>query len=258
MLIIGERINGLFNDVADAIKKKDKKVIQDLALKQLKAGAQMLDVNTGPSTMNPQEAMVWLVESIREVTDAALVIDSPKVTVLEAGIAAAKDKTVINSTTAQQDKLDKIVPLAVKYNSLLIGLTMNEKGIPSDMATKSELALVIIAACMEKGLPQDSLLLDPLILPVNVAQAQVKETLEAIKMIKTLSTPAPQVILGLSNVSQGTKNRSLINAVYLAMAMACGLDGAIVDPMDKEVMNIMYTAEILLNKTIYCDSYLRA
>lgn len=258
MLVIGERINGLFKDVASAIQKKDKKIIQDLAKLQVKSGAHMLDVNTGPSTMKPEQDIVWLVNVIQEITDVPLVIDSPKVAVLEAGISAAKNKTMINSTTAQKEKLDSILPLAAKYNCSVIGLTMNEKGIPSDAQAKSELALQIIAACMEQGIPQENLFLDPLILPVNVTQAQVKETLEAIKTIKTLSSPAPQVILGLSNVSQGTKNRNLINAIYLVMSMACGLDGAIMDPMDKEVMNAMFTAEILLNKTIYCDSYLKA
>lgn len=257
MIVIGERINGLFKDVAKAIQEKNKKIVQDLAQVQVKAGANMLDVNTGPSTLNPQEAIIWLVNTIQEVTDVSLVIDSPKISVLEAGLAACKRKAMINSTTAQKEKLDKILPLALKYKSSVVGLTMNEKGIPSDTSAKSELALQIIAACMEQGIPQEDLLLDPLILPVNVTQAQVKETLEAIKMIKLLSSPPPQVILGLSNVSQGTKNRGLINRIYLVMAMACGLDGAIMDPLDKELMEAMFTAEILLNKTIYCDSYLK-
>lgn len=258
MVVIGERINGLFKDVAKAIQEKNKKIIHDLALTQVKCGANMLDVNTGPATMNPQEAIIWLVNTIQEVTDTPLVIDSPKVSVLEAGLVACRKKAMINSTTAQKERLDKILPLAVKYKSSIVGLTMNEKGIPSEATAKSELALQIIAACMEQGIAQEDVFLDPLILPVNVTQAQVKETLEAIKMIKTLSTPAPQVILGLSNVSQGTKNRSLINRIYMVMAMACGLDGAIMDPMDIDLMDAMLTAEILLNKSIYCDAYLKA
>ncbi len=258
MLVIGERINGLFKDVAKAIQEKNKKVIQDLALAQCKGGAHMLDVNTGPSTMNPQDAVVWLVNTIQEITDVPLVIDSPKISVLEAGLSACNKKAMINSTTGQTEKLQAILPIAAKYNSSLIGLTMSEKGIPADAQAKSELALQIIAACMEAGIPQEDLFLDPLILPVNVAQAQVKETLEAIKMIKALSSPAPQVILGLSNVSQGTKNRGLINRIALVMGMACGLDGAIMDPLDKELTAALLTAEIILNKTIYCDSYLKA
>lgn len=258
MLIIGERINGLFKDVAKAIQTKDKKIIQNLALAQVKAGAHMLDVNTGPSTLNPAETIIWLVNTIQEIIDIPLVIDSPKIAVLEAGLSVCKKKAVINSTTAQKEKMAKILPLAVKYKSSIIGLTMNEKGIPSDAQAKSELALQIVAACLEQGLLQEDLLLDPLILPVNVTQAQVQETLEAVKMIKTLSSPPLQVILGLSNVSQGTKHRSLINRTYLVMAMACGLDGAIMDPLDKDLMDAVLTAEILLNKTIYCDSYLKA
>lgn len=258
MLIIGERINGLFKDVAKAIQTKDKKIIQDLAKKQVVSGADVLDVNTGPASADPVNDMAWLVNAIQEVIDIPLAIDSPKIKVLESGLAAIKKgRAMINSTTAQKEKLEAILPLAVKYNTTIVGLTMNEKGIPSDIGAKSELALQIIAAAMEKGISSDDVYIDPLILPVNVAQQQSRDTLEVIKNIRTLCEPAPHVVLGLSNVSQGTKERSLINRTYLVMAMAMGLDAAIVDPMDKMLMDAMRTARILLNQSIYCDAYLK-
>ncbi len=256
MLIIGERINGLYKDVARALQAGDKEIIQNLARAQDEGGAGALDINTGPAAVDAEKAIRWLVESVQEVCKLPLVIDSPRLNVLKAGIETCRNRVIINSTTAQQEKLETLLPLAVEHNCALIGLTMDENGIPAESMAKAELGLRIIAACSEAGLNPENLFLDPLILPVKVTQNQVKETLEAIRLFKTLSSPAPQVLIGLSNVSQGTQNRSLINRTYLVMAMSSGLDAAILDPLDKELMDAVYTAEILLDQKIYCDSYL--
>lgn len=258
MIIIGERINGMFKDVARAIKDKDKKAIQDLAYKQMEAGATYLDVNVGPASADKIGAMEWLVKTIAEAVDAPLAIDAVKADVMEAGLKFHKKgiRPLINSTTAQAENLAVFLPLAKKYDALLIGLTMDDKGIPSLSENKSELALGIIAAAMEYDIPTDDIFIDPLTLPVNVAQDQCPKTLEAIKMFTMLSDPQPHIVIGLSNVSQKTLYRELINRTYLVMAMTCGVDAAILDPMDKELMDAVKTAEILLNKTIYCDSYL--
>ncbi|MBN3038180.1 MAG: dihydropteroate synthase [Candidatus Omnitrophica bacterium] len=258
MLTIGERINGMFKDVGKAITSKDKNVIQDLAKKQVECGADVLDVNVGPAAADAVAAMRWLIESIQEVTDVPLALDSTKADVIEEGLKLAKKKAIINSTTAKKAKLDTLLPLAKKYDSGIIGLTMGESGIPRDRNERAEHAAVIISACMEAGIPIENLYLDPIILPVNVTQFQSLEVLEAIRDLKILSDPAPKTVLGLSNVSQGTDKRSLINRTFLVMAIANGLDAAIVDPMDNELMDAAITAELLLNKHIYCDSFLDA
>ncbi len=139
-----------------------------------------------------------------------------------------------------------------------IKTTMDKKGIPRDRNERSELALKIVASCMEQGFPIEDLYIDPVVLPVNVAQPQGVEVLESIKEFKLLSDPAPKTVVGLSNISQGAKDRSLINRTYLVMAVSSGLSAAIVDPLDKELMDAVITAELLLNKNIYCDSYLGA
>jgi 5-methyltetrahydrofolate corrinoid/iron sulfur protein methyltransferase len=118
------------------------------------------------------------------------------------------------------------------------------------------MAVKIVTVATEKGLPMERLYLDPIILPCNVAQAQAPQVLETIRQIKILANPPPRTVLGLSNVSQGTPHRPLINRIYLVMAMTAGLDAAIVDPMDRELMEAVATTELLLNKTIYCDSFL--
>ncbi|MEK6645880.1 MAG: dihydropteroate synthase [Candidatus Firestonebacteria bacterium] len=258
MFVIGERINGMFKAVKEAIINKDKKIIHEIALRQLEGGANALDVNVGPSTADAVGAMKWLVETIQEITDVTLVIDSPKVAVLEAGLSLCKKKAIINSTTAEKEKLDKILPLAQKYNAGIVGLTISEKGIPATASERVEIAANIIAQAMELGISPDDVYIDPVVLPVNVAQAQCPELLYALRDCKLICSPSPKTVVGLSNVSQGTKNRELINRTYLVMAQAYGLDAAIVDPTDKELMDAMITADLLLNKNIYCDSYLDA
>ncbi|MBI4335459.1 MAG: dihydropteroate synthase [Candidatus Omnitrophica bacterium] len=258
MIVIGELINGMYRQVGKAIVEKDKKTIQRVAKEQLEQGANVLDVNTGPVAKDPVDAMMWLTETIQEAVDAPLCFDSTKAAVIEAGLKLAKRKAIINSTSADDEKLNKLLPLAKKYNAQIIGLTTDKGGVPRDRYKRSELALKIISSCMEHGLDTADVYIDPIVLPVNVAQAQAVELLESIREFKLISDPPPKTVVGLSNVSQGTKNRNLINRTFLVMAVANGLSAAIVDPLDKELMDAMITAELILNKSIYCDSYLDA
>jgi 5-methyltetrahydrofolate corrinoid/iron sulfur protein methyltransferase len=258
MFVIGELINGMYFAIARAIKDKDKPAIHKCALNQIECGADALDVNCGPGSKDPVSDMPWLVETIQEVTDKTLVIDSSKSKVIEAGLKVAKNKVVINSTMADPEKLGVLVPLAKKYNAKLIGLAMNSKGVPQNKDQRLELAATIVSNCQEAGFPVEDLYLDPIVLPVNVAQAQMVDILESIKDFKIISEPSPKTVIGLSNVSQGTYVRSLINRTFLVMAVSYGLDAAILDPIDAELMNALITAELILNKQIYCDSFLDA
>jgi len=258
MFIIGELINGMYVNIGAAIKEHNKKEIQKCALEQIASGADALDINCGPASKQPLEDMPWLVETVQEVTDKILCLDSSKPKVIAAGLAAAKNKTLINSTTADAEKMDLLIPLAKQYKSKLIGITISAKGIPQNKDQRLELAATIVASCAEKEFPIEDLYLDPIVLPVNVAQAQMKDILESIHEFKIISDPSPKTTLGLSNVSQGTSVRSLINRTFLTMAVANGLDSAILDPLDKELMDALITAELILNKNIYCDSYLDA
>ncbi len=132
------------------------------------------------------------------------------------------------------------------------------KGIPQNKDQRLELAAQICAACAECGMAPSDLYLDPIVLPVNVAQAQMQDILESIRDFKIICDPPPNTIVGLSNVSQGTKVRPLVNRTFLTMAVAYGLDAAILDPLDTPLMDAAITAELILNKQIYCDSYLDA
>jgi 5-methyltetrahydrofolate corrinoid/iron sulfur protein methyltransferase len=258
MFIIGELINGMYADIGAAIKEHNKKEIQKCALDQIASGADALDVNCGPASRQPLIDMPWLVEIIQEVTDKPLCLDSSKPAVIEEGLKASRNKTIINSTTSDKEKLEALLPLANKYKSKLIGITISAKGIPQNKDQRLELAATIIDNCLGENFPIEDLYLDPIVLPVNVAQAQMKDILESIAEFKIISDPGPKTILGLSNISQGTHLRSLINRTFLTMAVAYGLDSAILDPQDKELVDTLITAELILNKNIYCGSYLEA
>lgn len=258
MIIIGELINGMYKDVGKAIANKEADVIQHLAKDQVNSGANMLDVNTGPYSKNAKDDMKWLVESIQKVTSVGLALDSTKLDVIEEGLKLVKNRAMINSTNADDEKMDKIFGLAKKYNTKVIGLTMDKSGVPNSKEKRIELAAKIVARAIDYEINIEDLFLDPIVLPVNVAQTQGAWVLESIREFKLLSDPAPNTVVGLSNVSQGTKSRSLINRTFLTMAVANGLTAAILDPLDKELMDAMITAELILNKNIYCDSFLDA
>jgi len=258
MFIIGECINGMSLKIASAISQRDKKIIQKYALDQVSCGADTLDLNCGPASPKPLVDMAWLVETVQEVTEKPLCLDSSNPKVIEEGLKASQNKTIINSTTADPEKLDILVALAKQYKSKLIGIAINAKGIPQNIDQRVELAATIVAYCQQNKFPVEDLYLDPIVLPINVAQAQMKDILSAIFEFKSISQPSPKTIIGLSNISQGSSVRSLINRTFLTMAVANGLDSAILNSKDKALMDTLITAELILNKNIFCDSYLEA
>ncbi len=257
MLVISERVNGQFTAVGKAIDDRDPKVLQDLAEAQVKAGANALDINTGPGMENAPEVMKWMVESVQEVTDIPLCIDTTDPAAMEAGVKAAKTTPIINSTTADNWKMEKLFPIAKEYSAEIIALTLDEKGIPNDAESRCEHAMMIITKAMEYEVESDKIYLDPLILPVGPAQDQGRKVLDALDMFKTLCDPAPKTVVGLSNISNNTKERSLINKTYCVMLMAHGLDAAIMDPSDGELMKAIKSSDILLNNRLYADDFLR-
>jgi 5-methyltetrahydrofolate corrinoid/iron sulfur protein methyltransferase len=258
MLIIGELINGMFKNVAKAIREKDSGIIRDIALKQVEAGAEALDVNCGPASGDPVSDMPWLVETVKDVTDAMIVIDSSNPKVIEAGLKACGNTAIINSTTADNEKMDVLIPLAKKYNAKLIALALSNKGVPRNKDERVALAADILQRCAGEDFSSSNIYLDPILMPVNISQPQLTDILETLKEFKILSDPPPNTVVGLSNISQGVKHRSIINRTFLVMALCHGLDAAIMDPLDTELMNALNTARLILNKDVYCESFLNA
>lgn len=258
MFIIGERINGMFTEVKNAIENREVGPIQDLATGQVEAGADALDLNVGPTRGGDIENMTWLIETVQDVTDAVLCVDTAKEEVMTEALQACENPTIINSTKAIEAHLETYVALATEHDSGLIALTINESGVPSEANARVEMGAVIASKAMEGGLPMGDLYIDPVILPVNVAPKQPARVMEALGQLKMLSDPSPNFMLGLSNVSQGCKERSLLNRIYASMAIGAGLNALLMDALDQDLMNAVITAEVLMERQLYCDDYISA
>ncbi len=267
MILIGERINGMFTNVKNAIANKDAKVVQELAVKQTEAGAAYLDVNVGTAAADQEGTMQWLVETIQEVCSTPLSLDSQKPAVIAAGLKMinAENGVILNSTPlnkkSDEEVFDKYVDMAESAGpkASIIALTMDKNGVPQDIDTRVAIAADIVSKAMDRGFDTQRLFIDTIVLPVKVpdAQAQPGNILTAMDQIRYLSDPAPHLTVGLSNLSQGATERSLINRIFLTMAISRGLDSAIVDVFDQPLMNAVATAEMLMNRQIYSDSFLK-
>ncbi|MGA1980536.1 MAG: dihydropteroate synthase [Sedimentisphaerales bacterium] len=268
MILIAERINGMFSDVKQAVADKNKKIIQDLAKKQTEAGASYLDVNVGTAAADQLSAMQWLVETIQQTCSTPLCLDSQKPDVIAAGLKVANTTPgiLLNSSPlnrkTDEEILDKYIEMAKNAGpkASLIALAIDKNGVPQDTDTRVAIAAEIVSKAIELGFDTQRLFIDPIVLPVKVpnAQTQPANVFAAMGQIRILAEPAPHITVGLSNISQGAAERSLINSVFLAMAVSHGMDSAIADVLDEKLMNVLATAEMLMNKQIYSDSFLKA
>jgi len=257
MLVIGERINVRTTIIRDAMQKRDFGPIKDFAEKQVNAGANVLDVNIGPARKDGPDLMSWMVKNLQEAVDVPLCLDTTNVDAMDAGLGVYKGKAMINSTSAEPERLAAFMPLAQKYNCDIIALTLAKGGLPRDGAERCALAADIMAAAAEYNVPLENIYLDPIMIPMNGQQEQVPAIFEAIQMFKELNDPPMKSVIGLSNISNGCPEhlRPLINSVFAAMAMTVGLDAAIIDPMDEMMMKTIKTVDCIQNKTLYCHSY---
>jgi 5-methyltetrahydrofolate corrinoid/iron sulfur protein methyltransferase len=258
MILIGERINAGFKDIARAIRDHDPGPIADWARRQAAAGADYLDVNIGAASRDPAD-MAWLVGVVQEAVPTPISVDSNRPEVLKAGLSALDGRpALVNSTTADDAKLEQIVPLAAEYGAGIIGVAMDERGSPQDVTRRVENGAKIFVACVEAEIPPEKIFLDPVLMPIRFMQEQTPKVLEAIREYTLLSDPPPHISVGLSNIASKTKERSLIARTFLVMAMAVGLDAAICNVLDEELWAAVATAELILNREIYSDGYLKA
>ncbi len=238
MKIIGENIHIISPKVKEAVKERNIKFFQDLAVRQVEAGADMLDLNIGPQKKMGHEIMPWLVKGIQEVVDVTLSLDTTNLSAIEAGLKVAKNQCIINSVSATEEGLATVPPVAKKYNAKLIALTMGKGGIPVGSEERVNIALEkLLPMAMEIDLPMEDLLIDPLVLTVSGCQEYCPECVEAVRILKVAGDPPPMTNVGLSNVSNSVPRqmRPLINRVYCVMLMAAGVDYAIADPFDNNL-----------------------
>jgi len=263
MLIFSERINGMYRDVRTAIAERNKEVIHDLARQQLAGGADVMDLNVGPTKGDAVDHFVWLAKTVHEVTEKPLSLDSAKADLLVQVVPRVKEalpqtKLIINSCTAAPDYMEKLLPLAVSCNTGIIGLTMDQEGVPGNVEKRIECGATFLMTALEYGLPIEDIYLDPITLPVNAAFKQQQFVVEAIRQLAIVNDPAPKFIIGLSNVSQKCLMNRALNRTFLVMCLAAGLDAAIMDAADEALVEAMVTAEVLLGKHLYSDEYVKA
>lgn len=238
MLVVGERIHIISPKVKAAFENRDTKAVQEMAVQQAEAGSDIIDLNIGPSKKHGPAIMEWLVPAVQEVVNVPLSLDTTNAVAMEAGLKLCKGKAVVNSASAESTRMKSMVGLAAEYDADLVALTLTDKGIPNEADRRAEVALDLIAAAAEAGISTDRLYLDPLTLPVSADQPGCMQTIEAVRIFGQLADPPVKTIIGLSNVSNGSPNeiRGLINRVYLVMCLGAGLDSAIVDPLDHELI----------------------
>ncbi len=239
MYIIGENIHIISQKVKDALRDRDGGFFQRLALRQAESGAQALDINLGPRKKDGEQVFPWMVETLEAVTDVPLCFDSTNILGIEAGLKkVTRAQPIINSTSAEAERLEKVPLVAKKYNARLIALTMGKSGIPIGADERVNIALEkLIPRALEIDFPISDLIIDPLALTVSGCQEYCPELLDAVRTLQFAWDPPPPISVGLSNVSNAVprENRSLINRVYCAMLMGVGLQMMIADPFDADL-----------------------
>jgi 5-methyltetrahydrofolate corrinoid/iron sulfur protein methyltransferase len=209
----------------------------DLALRQVEAGAKAVDVNLGPRKKDFAEVWPWIIETVETVVDVPLSIDTTNVDGMEAALKSIKKaQPILNSTSAEPERLEKVPALAKKYGAKVIALTMRSEGIPVEADARVTIAVEqLIPRMMEIDFPMSDLIIDPLVLTVSGCQQYCPHLIETVRTLQYAWDPAPMISVGLSNVSNAVPNdnRPLINRVYLAMLMGVGLQMMIANPFDE-------------------------
>ena len=236
MILIGESINIMSKTLGPALKERNPGPIQEMARDEIKGGIDYLDLNIGPARRGGDELMKWVVNTVQEVTNIPLSLDTTNPVATEAGLKACKGRALINSISLQPDRLQAGLPLAKNYNADMIGLLWGVDGMPRDANERCMLAVDMVYKAGEMGIPPENIWIDPIASPISVEINQVKSCVEFMSMLADVA-PGCKSTVGLSNISNGTPAhlRPYLNRTYLIMLMRYGLHSAIVDAFDEEL-----------------------
>ena len=238
MILIGENINVMSKIVGPALKERNPGPIQELAKAEVEAGMDYLDLNIGPARKGGDELMTWLVNTVHEVTDKPLSLDTTNPLAMEAGLKVHKGRALINSISLA--RMEEELPLVKKYTADFIGLLWGREGMPRDADERAMIAVELMTKANEMGIPDESIWFDPIVTPVvNIESNQSKPCLEFMSMVGEI-TPGCKSAVGLSNVSNGAPAhlRPYLNQTYMMMLMKYGLYSVIVDAFDSELVKI--------------------
>jgi 5-methyltetrahydrofolate corrinoid/iron sulfur protein methyltransferase len=246
MILIGENLNIMVKKIGQAMKERDPKPIQEVAVAEAEAGVDYIDVNLGPARKGGEELMEWMVKTVQEVVDLPLYLDTTNIQAMEAGLKAYKNKqgkAVINSIMCRPERMDAQIPLATKYDAGMVALLWGPEGMPRDAAERGLLAADILQRAAEAGVAGEDIWVDPIITPVNVQQNQLLECnqfMSELDMIAEVLAPGCKSTCGLSNVSNGAPEhlRPILNQTYMIMLEKFGMKSCIVDAFDRDLHDI--------------------
>lgn len=258
MLIIAERINASRKAIRAALEKQDAAAIVNEVRSQAQAGAHYIDLNGGTFPGREAELLCWLVDTAQGATELPLCLDSPDPDALAAALPRIKgERPMINSINLEPERFNRILPLAREYQAKLIALVQGE-GVPAaGAAEKVELASRLVDQLVRGGMVLEDIYVDPLVFPVGTDSNSALATVTAMREIMA-RFPGVHTICGLTNVSHGLPARKLVNRTFLAGAIANGMDAAIIDPTDAQLMAALFAAEAVYGRDEYCVNLIEA
>lgn len=254
LVIIGEKINPTGRKkMAEALQAGNLDYVRNLALEQVKTGAEVLDVNVGVAGMDDVALMPEIVKLVASCVDVPLCLDSPNPKALEAGLKVAPGKVLVNSVSGEESRLTQILPLVKEFGTAVIGLLMNDDGIPATPEDRLKVAEKILERAAQVGIPQEDVVIDPLVMSVGSDSLAGQVTLRTIELVR--EKLGVNINLGASNVSFGLPDRPTVNMAFLALAMGAGATCAITDPM--KYTSFIRAADLLLGRDDYGMRYIR-
>jgi len=257
MLIIGERINSSRQSIAQAIEKKDEEFIRQEAVKQSEAGADYIDVNAGTFLGRESEYLPWLVQVVQEATHKPLCIDTVDPQVAAAALKVHQGKAILNSISGEQERYNHVLPLIKEYGCCIVASCLDSFGIPETAEGRIKIAAHLIDSLTKEGIARGDIFIDPLVQPISVDQEAAAKALEIIEHIKK-NYPEVGTTAGVSNISFGLPLRKKLNQAFAIFTMHSGLDAAIIDPTDSQLMASLISAKAVLGKDEYCTDYIKA
>ena len=257
MIIIGELINASRKAIAKAIEAQDAGTIQDIAKSQVESGADYIDVNAGIFVGQEAGYLKWLVETVQSVTDRPCAIDSPDPAAIQAGLEVHQGTAMINSISLEKERFDNLLPIVAGTDLKVIALCMSDAGMPETVDDRLKIADALVEGLVKHNVKVENIFVDPLVQPVSVNNRFGMEFINAVAAIVE-RFPGIHTACGLSNISYGLPARKFMNQIFMTMAIAKGLDGAIVNPLDQRMMASIVAAEALAGKDNFCMNYLKA
>ncbi|MCF8062292.1 MAG: dihydropteroate synthase [Deltaproteobacteria bacterium] len=257
MIIVGELINASRKPVAAPLEAGDREAVARLARDQIAAGADYVDVNAGLFEDREAELLCWLVEVVQAAVQAPCSLDSPNPEAIEAALSVHRGTPMINSISLEKDRWELLLPLLRGTGARVVALCMSDEGMPRTCDQRLAIAERLVEGLTGAGIPLENIYLDPLVQPVSTNTACGLELLEAVEGIMK-RWPGVHTLCGMSNISFGLPGRKRINETFLVMAVSRGLDGAILDPLDRRTAAALATAEMLAGRDDFCARYLEA